>query len=115
MVAVPPDTPVTTPVVASTDAREGELLLHVPPVVALDRAVVAATQIGDVPPVIAEGGAETVNNTVEVPDGPVNVIVAVPAAWPVTTAVAPETTATVATAVLLLLHEVPTPVESTVL
>jgi hypothetical protein len=115
MVAVPPDTPVTTPVVASTDAREGALLLQVPPLGPLESVVVEPTQIAEEPPAMAEGGAETVNSIVVVPDGPVNVIVAVPAAWPVTTAVAPETTATVATAVLLLLHEVPTPVESTVL
>lgn len=40
MVAVPGSTPVTTPVVPSTEAMPGALLLHTPPVTVLDSEMV---------------------------------------------------------------------------
>ena len=49
MVAVPPLTPVTIPVVAPTVATAGVLLLHVPPVVGFVRVVVRPVHVVSVP------------------------------------------------------------------
>ncbi len=59
MVVVPAPTPVTTPVLLTVPTAV-LLLLHVPPAVAFDKAVVCPTHI-DVPPVIAPGGVLMVN------------------------------------------------------
>ena len=50
--AVPPDTPVTTPVLIPMVATEVLPLVQLPPVVEQESVVVLPTQIGDVPPVI---------------------------------------------------------------
>ena len=59
MLTVPPLTPVTTPVEASTVAIAVLPLLQVPPVVAFDKVLVAPTQAVAEPP-IAAGAAGTV-------------------------------------------------------
>ena len=59
MVAVPAETPETTPVPDATAAIAVLLLLHVPPPVASVNVVVDATHRADVPP-IAAGSAFTV-------------------------------------------------------
>jgi hypothetical protein len=64
MVVVPAPTPVTTPVLLTVPTAV-LLLLHVPPDVALDKAVVCPTHI-DVPPVMAPGGVLMVNVVVAV-------------------------------------------------
>lgn len=113
MEVIPGEMPVTTPVTASTVATETVLLLQTPPGVALLSVVVAPTQNGIVPPVMGAGGVCTVKGMVEMPDGPENVMMVVPAECPVTTADAPHTALTVATVGLLLLHQVPGPDVST--
>lgn len=86
-VAVPADTPVTTPAL-STVATAGLLLAHVPPE-AGDKVVVPPAQIVLTPAIFTKGNANTV--TVPVVDEQfgelllVKVKVAVPAATPVTT------------------------------
>jgi hypothetical protein len=59
MVTVPPDAPVTTPLLTCTDATDGLLLDHVPPGVAQFTVTVLPSQTG-VPPVIAAGSGFTV-------------------------------------------------------
>jgi hypothetical protein len=110
---MPGANPVTTPVKPSTLATEVVLLPHTPPGVGLLSVVVVPTQNGAVPPTIGAGGVCTVNGNVEIPDGPENVMMAVPAECPVTTADAPHTALAVATEGLLLLHHVPGPDVST--
>jgi hypothetical protein len=57
MVAVPADTPLTTPVALLTDAIVGTLLLHVPPPVVLVRVVVAPTHAVVVPLMVPAVGS----------------------------------------------------------
>lgn len=64
MVAVPNDTPVTTPVVEATQAA-GELLLHTPPGVEHESVMLEPAQ-NIVAPVIAVGSGLTVKVAVEV-------------------------------------------------
>jgi hypothetical protein len=59
MVAVPAETPVTTPLVAPTDPTPGLALLHVPPGIGSLNVKVAPTQILP-PPTIAVGTEFTV-------------------------------------------------------
>jgi hypothetical protein len=103
-VAVPPDTPVTTPAFV-TVATELLLLAHVPPVVG-DSVVVKPAHIVELPVTLIVGKAFTV--TVDVVlvqpvDVCVKVKVTVPAATPVTT----PAFVTVALALLLLVHVPP--------
>jgi len=84
------------------------LLLHVPPLVGSNSVAVAPTQILLAPDIGLGVGLTVTDAVVKQPAGKVYVIVAVPAAAPVTTPV-PEITD--ATAELLLLHE-PPPVAS---
>ena len=84
MVAVPLDTPVTTPVDEPTRATVPSLVLHVPPGVASVSAVVAPTHTL-VTPEIAAGSGCTVTVTLAVqPNGSVYVMSSVPKNWPVT-------------------------------
>jgi len=115
IVAVPADTPVTTPVVAFTVAIPVFDELHVPPVCVELNVVVELTQMFCVPDnVPATGAAVTVTVRVAVafehPPVPatVYVIVAVPAATPVTT---PVVAFTVAIPVFDELHVPPVCVE----
>ena len=71
IVAVPPDIPVTTPVVAPIDATIALLLLHVPPPIELDNAVVLPTHTCIVPEI--EGKPFT--TTVAIAEQPEDVIV----------------------------------------
>ena len=101
-VAVPAETPVTTPVLV-TVATAGSLLTHVPPVVG-DNVVVNPTQTLPGPVILTAGAALTVTAGVGVDVQPVivfvNVKVAVPAETPVTT----PALVTVATDGLLLIQ-----------
>ena len=63
MVAVPADTPVTTPVVMPTVAVERELLVHVPPAIISVSVIVEPTQTSLLP-IMAGGNAYTVTVTV---------------------------------------------------
>ena len=72
MVAVPPDTPLTTPVVEPIEATPEPLLLHVPPPVISLNVVVLPVHT-DVVPEIPLGAAFTV--TVVVAEQPVDDIV----------------------------------------
>ena len=107
IVAVPPDTAVTNPVVGLTVATAGLLLLHVPPASPLELNVVDVdTHIGEVPVTVP---AFTFGLTVKVWNeeaGPatVYVILVVPALNAVTK---PEVGFTDATAGLVLLHVPP--------
>ena len=107
MVAEPADTQFTIPVLAFTDAIDALLLLHTPPVVALDKVSVVPGQAWLLPVMVpAEGNAVTVTLVVVVADVPhtviaVKVIVVVPATPDVT---APVAASIEATAILLLLH-----------
>ena len=102
MLVVPgPETPVTTPLVEFTVANEVLLLLQVPPVVASPKAVDKPTQT-EATPVIAVGEVFTVTWIVVRQLPTVYVMLGVPAVTPVTTP-----PATVASAVLLLLHAPP--------
>lgn len=58
--------PVTTPVLLDTEAMPLLALNHVPPDVGQVSVVVAPTQIGDVPPEIADGDGLTEITAVEV-------------------------------------------------
>ena len=104
IVAVPADTPVTTPLVVGIVAIAVLLLLHVPLVVALVRVVAAASQrLAD--PEMAAGVAATFTGIdLKQPGETVYVIFAAPVATPVTIPV-PEPT--VAIAELLLDHVPP--------
>jgi len=60
MVAVPPDTPLTTPVVLFTVAIDGLTLVHVPPPVAQLNVVDEPTQTDKAPVALTiEPGSET--------------------------------------------------------
>jgi hypothetical protein len=105
-VAVPVATPVTTPVVETTDAIEPSALLHVPPLVAHVRVVVKPWHTDAVPPIDA-GVKLTVN--VAVLRQPLLIryeIVVVPELKPVATPVP----ASMIALVTLLLTQVPPPV-----
>ncbi len=103
MVALPANTPFTTPLVP-TVATDVLLLLHVPPAVVLPRVVALPAQTNK-EPVIAAGKALTVKTElVEQPEGDVYVIAEVPAATAPTT---PEALPTVATEVFALVHVPP--------
>src|SRR4051812_12928751 len=107
MAAAPGDTPVTTPVIASTAAIPAAPLLHIPPVTESLSVVVSPTHIPIAigRPVIATGEVLTVTVVVAMqPAGAVYVIRAVPVFIPVA---APVLVSMVAIAVLLLLHVPP--------
>jgi hypothetical protein len=102
IVVVPYDTAVTTPVPASTVATVGSALDHAPPIVALDKAVVAPGPHISAPPVIAAGVASTVSIFVTYGVQPVlYVTLTVPAATPVSR---PDALPIVATAPLLVVQ-----------
>lgn len=96
-------TPVTIPLAAPIDPIDGLLLLHVPPVEALDKVVVEPKQALSIPVIgcIASTVATVVTQQFA---AIVYVIVAVDPATPVTI---PDVCPTVAIAVLLLLHVPP--------
>ncbi len=104
--------PDTKPVPAPTEALAGKELLHEPPAVASERAVVRPLQT-KLLPAIAAGTLLTVTGRVAIqaPGLRVYVMVALPAATPDT--LPPEVT--VATAVLLLVHAPPVTVLDNVL
>jgi hypothetical protein len=102
MVALPVDTPVTSPLVASTEATAVLLLLHVPPVLALLSVVTTPVQT-PVRPVIA-GGLTVMIAVAGQPEETEYEMVTEPDARPVTVPVAEPT---MATAGLLLLHVPP--------
>jgi len=104
--------PVTTPVLPTTEAVPDAALLQVPPVTELAKVVVSVEHTVDAP-VIAAGTGFTVNGVdTAQPVGSVNVMVTVPAEFPVTTPVPEPTDASVG---LLLLHvELPEPSVSVV-
>ena len=102
---MPCATPVTAPFELPTVAIETSLLLHVPPVVVLDKVVVAPEHIADAP-VIETGVAYTVTGNVAFTQPLLNVYVTV--VLPVATGDRiPEDAPMVATEVLLLLHAPP--------
>jgi hypothetical protein len=103
MLVVPADSPFTTPVVVLIRAVPGRLLAHVPPVgVLLSVDVLPTHTTGD--PIINPGSGLIVTVVVvRQPVGRVYVMLAVPAAMPVTMPAA----SIVATAVLLLFHVPP--------
>jgi hypothetical protein len=102
MFAVPPDTPVTVPVLV-TVATDVLPLLHTPPEVASLSDMVEPAHMIE-PPLMDEGSGLTVTTVVAMQLPPnVYVIVVVPELTPETIPDAP----TVATAVLLLLHVPP--------
>lgn len=104
MVTVPGARPVTRPVVGTTGATDGLLLLHVPPGSEFVRIVALPWQTVVAPP-IAAGCAFTVKVTDAThPAGVVYFITLVPAATPVTT---PVIGATVATPGVMLLQVPP--------
>jgi hypothetical protein len=105
MTVLPSDTPQVTPV-ELTVATDGVPLLHVPPAVASVRLIHEPIHTA-VPPLMAAGLAYTVTVLIArqaLPVLIVYVILEVPAATPYTV---PLPEATVATAVLELLHEPP--------
>ena len=102
MVALPPATPVTTPVAEPTVAMPVLLLLHVPPAVVLARVVDEPRQVDGEPVIAANGATET--TVVALQPFVLYVIVALPEATPVTT---PVEVPTVAIVLLLLLHVPP--------
>jgi hypothetical protein len=109
IIEVPGATPVTMPDVLPIDAAAPVLLLQVPPVSVIASAVVAPGQAVSVP-LIEESGAFTVRVLVAIHPVPsVYVIFAVPVVMPVTT---PDVAPTVATEVLLLVHDIPPEVAS---
>jgi len=104
MVTVFADTPPTTPPPALTVPTAALLLVHVPPGV-VELSVVVAPVHTVLLPVMAAGNGLTVTTAVRVqPLVPKHVIVAVPAATPLTI---PDDEPMVAIAVLLLLHVAP--------
>jgi len=110
---VPPATPVTTPVVDPMVAMPVRLLIHVPPDVGSFNVVVLPTHNVVVPPIAAGTGFTVIVFVAWQPvEVMMSVIVAVPAATPVTT---PEDASIVATEVLLLLQEAPDIVDVSVI
>ena len=105
MFAVPPRTPVAIPLTAPTEALDGALLIHVPPVVpTLASGVVVPWQKASVPE-MAVGKANIVTTVLlPQPEVPRKVMLVVPAERPVTT---PDVAPIVATDGLLLVHETP--------
>lgn len=99
-VAVPADTPVTTPALV-TIATAGLLLTQVPPVVG-DKVVVLPTQMLLAPVILTVGAAFTVMAEVGADTQPVVVLVKVKVAEPAETPVTTPALVTVATAGLLL-------------
>ena len=99
-VAVPTDTPVTTPALV-TVATAGALLTQVPPVVG-ERAVVVPTQMLLEPVTLTAGKAFTVTAEVGAETQPVDDIVKVKVALPAVTPVTTPAFVTVATAGALL-------------
>src|ERR1043165_427358 len=111
MVAVPAATAVTTPVEASIVAIDVLPDVHVPPVVVLASAAVEPAHATAVP-VIEPSAVTTVTFAVRIqPVFAVKVIVAAPAAEPVTT---PLEEPTAATDALLLVHAPVLPTEVSV-
>ena len=103
MTAVPAVAPVTTPVAEPIDTAMA-LLLHVPPVVALSRSLVAPKHIALLPVIVAGAGLTVIDLTATQPVFTVNVMFVTPSETPVTR---PEETPTVATDGVLLVHETP--------
>lgn len=103
---MPKETPVTTPVAASTVARAVLLLLQVPPGKELLRVVVAPKHAMNTP-VIGPGVGVTVTVATALQPATVYIMLAVPGVIPVTT---PVVALTVATPVDKLL-QVPPPLE----
>jgi len=104
-VAVPAETPVTTPALV-TVATAGLLLAQVPPV-AGDKVVVCATQMLLAPVMLTVGSAFTVTGKVGTDTQPVMELVKVKVAEPALTPVTIPLFDTVATAGLLLTHVPP--------
>jgi hypothetical protein len=102
IIAVPADTPVTTPE-ASTEAMAGLTLLHVPPGTALLNAVVAPRQTPAIP-VIGNNGFTVIVAMAVHPSDVVYVIIEVPADTPSALAV---TRLIATTPVVPLLHVPP--------
>src|SRR5665647_2384158 len=80
---VPPDTPVTTPVPATTVATAGVALLHVPPAVASANVVVKPTHTFVVPVITAGKGLTVTVVVTKHPVGKVYDITEVPPDTPV--------------------------------
>ena len=99
---MPPATPLTTPVLAPTVATEVLLLLHVPTPSSLSVAVPLTHKVSE--PAIADGAGLTVTVSVLEQVAVVYVIVAVPAARPLTTPLVPTVTEPVPS---VLLHVPP--------
>lgn len=104
-VAVPAETPVTTPVLV-TVATAGLLLVQVPPLVG-ESVVVAPTHIDDIPVILTTGMALTVTGSVGVDIQPVIELVNVKVTDPADTPVTIPLLVTVAMAGLLLDHTPP--------
>lgn len=103
--AVPAETPVTTPALV-TVATAGLLLVQVPPVVG-DKVVVDATQILEAPVMLTTGIPFTVTAGVDADKQPVVALVKVKTAVPAETPVTTPALVTVATAGSLLDHVPP--------
>jgi hypothetical protein len=104
IIAVPEDTPVTTPVPLITVAIPVLALAHVPPVVPSVNVMVEPTQTGDDPGIV-DGVVLTVTMVVVVQPVPREYVISdVPDMIPATTPVPPTTVATV---VVPLVHVPP--------
>jgi len=104
IIAVPFDTPATTPEALPIVATIALLLLHVPPASASDKVVVDPAQTVEEPVMLAGCAFTLITLVTYAPVLFVKVITVVPGDIPVTT---PEVMPTVATAVLLLVHDTP--------
>jgi len=109
MVVLPAATPVTTPVVASTVATPGVVLLQVPPLLPLElKLMVEPAHTAEAPLMVPASGSELTVTTIPAVDEPqllvtLYVIIVVPADIPVTSPVAALTVALV----VLELFQVP--------